>query len=457
MRRSLPLLLCLLPAWAVAQGDAGVIARVVEEGKGRSQAMALMKELCLDIGPRLTSSTAMDRGMDWAVAKFKSWGLQNVRLEKWGEFPVGFDRGARQSGRMIHPEERVFEFTTPSWTPGTNGPLRAPAVIVPQTLAECRAMYTQLQGKWVVWPADRRAPKTRDEAQTITKWVYQAGALGIVRSSGDDLVHTYGNFSGLNFDKLPTEVQIIVRKSDADAVMKPLLRGEPVELEFDIENKWVKGPRSNYNVVAEIPGTEKPDEVVIVSGHFDSWDGPGSQGACDNGTGSISAMEAARILMAVGAKPKRTIRFILWTGEEQGLLGSVEYVRQRQAELSKISAVLVDDGGTNYHGGYAGPESMRPMMEAAFAPTVAAFPTLPMKYVVTAGLMAGGSDHTPFIQMGVPAFYTLETGRANYPYVHHTQHDKIDQVIPEYLVQSSVNHAIVSYNLACAATLLPRE
>src|SRR6185295_14009000 len=144
-----------------------------------------------------------------------------------------------------------------------------------------------------------------------------------------------------------TTVRVTIRKQDMDAVQKVMDEGKEPILEFDMDNKLIPGPRPCNNVVAEIPGTEKPDEVVIVSGHLDSWDGPGSEGAQDNGTGTMVALEAARILNKVGAKPKRTIRFILWTGEEQGLFGSRWYVTAHKDDLAKISCVFIDDGGTN--------------------------------------------------------------------------------------------------------------
>jgi Zn-dependent M28 family amino/carboxypeptidase len=162
--------------------------------------------------------------------------------------------------------------------------------------------------------------------------------------------------------------------------------------------------------------------------------------------------------MASGAKPKRTIRFILWSGEEQGLLGSRAYVEKHKDELPKISAVLNDDGGSGYQGGYVGIESMKSVMEAAFAPTAAAFPQLPMKFVVQPQMpVSGSSDHAPFIWAGVPAFFTMEEGpKADYGKVWHTQFDRYEESVPEYLIQSSTNHAVVAYHLANAPELLAR-
>jgi Zn-dependent M28 family amino/carboxypeptidase len=161
--------------------------------------------------------------------------------------------------------------------------------------------------------------------------------------------------------------------------------------------------------------------------------------------------------MKSGAKPKRTIRFVMWTGEEQGLHGSRRYVEMHRDKLDKISAVLVDDGGTNYSGGLVCIASMEPMLKAAVAPVATFFADMPVNIVVRPTMpRGGGSDHAPFNQVGVPGFFWNETGRADYQYIHHTQNDKYSEAIPEYLVQSSTVSAVVAYNLACADTMLPR-
>jgi carboxypeptidase Q len=208
-----------------------------------------------------------------------------------------------------------------------------------------------------------------------------------------------------------------------------------------------------------------------VSAHLDSWNGPGSQGTTDNGTGSSVTLEAARILATVGAKPKRTIRFILWTGEEQGLLGSRAYVEQlkEKDQLKNVSACFVDDGGTNFEGGLNCFNSQVELLGAATAPINGVFwSSTDNRYLdvnikpVDGGRLGrvaggGGSDHQSFIAAGVPGFFWDEIGRADYPYGWHTQHDKLDLAIPEYLMQSSTCAAVTAYNLACAPTLLPRE
>jgi hypothetical protein len=432
--------------------------------------MKILDEMTSKFGPRLTSSTNLDRANKWAVDQFKKFGCTNVHLEQWGEFPVGFDRGKKSFGRMLSPEKLEFEFTSPSWTEGTSGPMKGVAIKAPTTVEEFNAVKDRLKNSWVVYttgqppragggggPQSTTPPSAEMQARLeLEKQINDAGINGRVYASRNDLVITSGNWR-IEWDNLPRDRRVMVRKTDMEKIVANFDAGKEMILEFNLDQKWVKGPRPQYNVIAEIKGSERPDEVVIVSGHFDSWDGPGSVGALDNGTGSSTAMEAARILCKIKAKPKRTIRFILWTGEEQGLFGSRGYVALHMNEMDNISTVLVDDGGTNYQGGYQGLATQQAIFEAAIAPMNAAFPDLPQKFVAGERMpRGGGSDHASFNAVGVPGFFTMETGRSDYNYVHHTQHDKYAMAIPEYLIQSGTNHAVVAYTLANLPDLLPR-
>jgi hypothetical protein len=450
----------LVPASPLfSQGDPAVIARIIDEGKNRNQVMEHLRYLTHEIGPRLTGSPKLQRACEWTAEMFRKFGLQNVRLEKWGEVPVGFDRGSRQIARMVAPERRDFEFTTRAWSAGTNGLVRGKALLRPQTLQELENIRPLLKGAFIVVPpTGTPSSGSREEQAQIDQALNEAGIAGRVTVSRSELVLTSGSWRNVSYENPPKDLNVIIRKSDGDAIISHLAEGKEVILEFDIENRFLPGPVPVYNVIAEIPGTEKPEEVVIVSGHLDSWDGPGSQGCCDNGTGTMVALEAARLLMVSGAKPKRTIRFIMWTGEEQGLLGSRAYVEMHRDELDKISAVFVDDGGTNYSGGLICIEPMAEILRRATAPVNEAFPDMPIEIRVQERMpRGGGSDHASFNAVGVPGFFWIEKGRANYTYVHHTQYDRYDQAIPEYLIQSSVAAAVTAYNLACAETLLPRE
>jgi hypothetical protein len=446
-------ILLFAPRLTSAQADPETISRIVQEGKSDNKVMEHLRHFTKKIGPRLTGSPQAEKACKWAADQFKKFGCKNVNLEQWGEWPVGFERGKKSVGRMISPQEATFEFTTPSWSPGTKGAVRGPAIVEPTTMEEYEKVKDKLKGAWLL----SRSSFRRSEPTDVEKAIDAAGIAGRVTASRSDLVITSGRYN-ITWDKLPTDVRVTVRGQDMTVIRNNVDAGKETILEFNLDQKFVKGPRKLYNVVAEIPGTEKPEEVVIVSGHLDSWDGPGSEGAQDNGTGISVTMEAARILCEAKAKPKRTIRFILWTGEEQGLLGSAAYAKAHKDELEKISAVLVDDGGTNYEGGLSCTAEMEPILKEAIKPAQEAFPDLPMTIRTVARLPRGiGSDHDTFVRVGVPGFFWNETGRGDYRRVHHTQYDTFETAIPEYLIQSSTNSATASYIIACAPTMLPRE
>ncbi len=510
------------PAPAIAMGDPATVQRILDEGKNHNQVMDHLRYISGEIGPRLTGSTAAERANNWAADRFREWGLSNVSLFKWGEIPVRFDRGPttgklitlqRRRGDQDKPEEKVlreFELTTLAWTGGTDGPVRGPVVRMPETDEEFEAVKDKLKGAWVLikptpitgrtgirgvgasmndralaryavqtgMSLESLGVKEADRAQMESllneyRRLHDAGVAGYISSSRDERVWTtsFKRWRELEPGKEPRDVEVSVRLSDYDCINSRLTDGDEFVVEFDIQNTLTPGPWAVYNTVAEIPGTEKPDEYVIVSAHLDSWNGPGSQGTTDNGTGSSVTLEAARLLMAAHAKPKRTIKFILWTGEEQGLLGSKEWVKQNEALWPKISAVFVDDGGTNYEGGLRCTDAMAPMLAAATAPVNRQFvdtgdvsPEFPKGKPMTVNIHAegdafkqsGGSDHASFVAKGIPGFFWDETGRAEYGYGWHTQNDRINLAIPAYLMQSSTCAAITAYNLACAPEMLPR-
>ncbi len=465
-------------AVALGQGDTDTIARIIAEGKNNSQVWDHLTYLSEEIGPRLTGSTRMMQANAWMRDQFAAYGLSNAHLDKWGEIPVRFDRGP-SSAKMVEPTAREFEFTARAWSAGTAGPVRGKVVKAPMSLGDLEAMTEQLAGAWVLSKQPQRRRRRgrggggennnnpdRELRQQITEGLREAGIAGRLFAARSDLVNTSSmrGWRDLEYGDLPTDVEVIIRRIDYDAINSRLADGEEVEVEVNLNHSLVEGAFPVFNTIAEIPGTEWPEQVVIISGHLDSWDGPGSTATQDNGTGSAVTLEAARILMAVGAKPKRTIRFILWSGEEQGLLGSRAYVKNlSDEEKANISAVFVDDGGTNYEGGVSCIASMEPMLAAAIAPVQAAFPDLPMKLDVREKMSRfGGSDHAPFGQQGIPAFFWMESGSGgregkNYRFIHHTQHDTMRYAVPEYLVQSATCAAVTAYNLACADTLLPRE
>lgn len=488
----------------IPMGDKATIERILDEGKNRNQVMKHLEHLTKEIGPRLTGSSNAEKANHWCADQYKSWGLTNVQIEEWGTIPVRFDRGpssgkATVTGTDGTPTTRELQFTTYSWSAGTHGPVTGPVVMMPVSEEAYNEIKSTLKGAWILMPEEegggmRRGgamsaryraaiearAKVSEEQVDPSKLEWQDriifdGINGFISSSRSDRVITSSvpGWNKLDADKINPDIFVTICKDDYDFIQQQLKDKSDLKLTFDLHHTFTKGPISCYNTIAEIRGTTWPDQVVIVSGHLDSWDGPRSEGCTDNGTGTCTTLETARILMAAGAKPKRTIRFIDWTGEEQGLLGSKAYVTKHKDELvANVSACLVDDGGTNYDGGLPAADQMVVMLAAATAPVNNVFYSEQEKKYMNVNIRAlkkadgspntrlrvsGGSDHMSFNAVGIPGFFWDETGRAVYPHTHHTQFDRLDQAIPEYLVQSSTCAAVTAYNLACAETLLPRE
>jgi carboxypeptidase Q len=429
------------------------LLRVIDEGKNRSQTMKHLTYLCEEIGPRLTGSSRLERANYWVAEQFKAFGLENVEVRQWGELPVRFDRGP-STGRMVSPVERQFEFTTRSWSAGTEGPLEGKVIAEPATEEGLDAIADQLKGAWIL-------RKPGSQTSPFESRLESAGINGYIQPAQGETVTTGGvrGIMQLEIEKISPIVTTFVRRSDYDAINSRLADGEEVVVEFNLEHKFTSGPIPLYNTIGEIRGTELPDEVVIISAHLDSWDGPGSQGTVDNGTGSSVTIEAARILAAAGVKPKRTIRFILWTGEEQGLLGSRAYVESlSDEERAKISAVFVDDSGTNQQSSLTCAAPMEAMLRQAIAPMNYAFSEVPIQLNVQPRMptRGGASDHASFNAVGIPGFFWGKSGTASYRYAWHTQNDRLDQAVPEYLVKNATVSAIAAFVLSEAETLLPR-
>jgi len=493
------------PAPVIAMGDDATVRAILDEGKNRNQVMSHLKRLTSEIGPRLTGSTSAERANEWCRDLYAQWGLKDARLESWGEVAVRFDRGPSTGKVLLRREKkddagvvtgveyddlRELTLSAQAWSPGTDGAVRGPIVKEPKDETEFDAARERLAGAWVLIAAPapvgqrgiRGAMAARYELRrsamkkvaegtdvstlTVPERLAMEPVAGYISTSRDERVWT-GAVPGwreLDVAAQPTHPHIVVRGSDYDAINSRLHDGEPIEAEISLRHTLTPGPFPVYNTIAEIAGTDLAHEFVIVSAHLDSWDGPGSQGATDNGTGTAVTLEAARILMAAGAKPRRTIRFVNWTGEEQGLLGSAGYVKTHEAELDRISAVFVDDGGTNYQGGAQAASVMVPMMAAATAPINGQFYSRVDGKFMNVNVQntgeripgGGGSDHASFNRLNVPGFFWDEVGRADYGYGWHTQHDRYELAIEEYLVQSSTNSAMAAYRLACADQMLPR-
>jgi carboxypeptidase Q len=446
-----------------------VITAIVELAASDSQVDDHVRVLAVDIGPRLTGSTQLTNAEHWAVERFEAWGLSATR-ERWGELPVGFERG-KASGQVIRPEREPLEFTTWAWTPGTRGqdgleagaPARGQALRYPTTAGRLRELEPYLRGAWIMvpWGFDRRTIDATLRKQ-IERALDRAPIAGIVWAAGDEheqLIESHGNHR-LDPAKLPKRVEIHLRGDQHAALLDRMDAGEYVELEFGVANRLLPGPVPVHNVIAELPGTVWKNERVIVGGHLDSWDG--ASGAVDNATGVATTMEAARLIAAAceraTTRPKRTITFMLWSGEEQGLLGSKAWVEANPDLLEGISAVLVHDHGTNYISGIAVTPEMWSTMQLVFAPVHKLAPeTMPFALRLVEALPWEPSDSSAFMSAEVPGFFWDQSGRSDYERYHHTQHDHLDAVIDEYQRHSALVVAIAAWNLATIDRPIDRD
>ncbi|MCA8963467.1 MAG: M20/M25/M40 family metallo-hydrolase [Planctomycetes bacterium] len=465
--RALPTFLASLTLTTLcAQAPPPLAEKIVHEGLENSQVMAFQDVLCHDFGSRLTGSVAFDRAAHWARDEFAAMGL-DARLEPWGEWQVSWDR-EQWMGRVVEPVGLELQVASPAWTGSTRGIARGSLVRMPKTaeeLAALQARAAQDPALWVWGAMSRQAgdAAVRDGVQALLD---EGKLLGIAQSATstrwndknwENQIRVFGDSRRAQrpYEERPRWANAVVR-DDQSAQLEELLGGDkPVVVEFELRNRWRPGPVTLYNVVADLKGTTDPEDMVIVCAHLDSWHQ--ATGATDNGTGTCSTLEAARILTAAGARPRRTIRFILWGGEEQGLLGSRQYVVQHRTQMHHVSAVFNHDSGTNWAQSLGIAESqladftavVQPILDRMQAPQTGfegpVFALRASKVVQPAG---GGSDNASFAAVGVPAYGWGMKGEVPYARGWHSQWDTISIVVPQYQRQTATVAALVAFGVA---------
>lgn len=487
-----------------------VVDKIIGIGTTDNRTMEHLDILCNRFGGRLIGSDAYENAANWAADKFREWGME-VIMDEVGEMPVGFNRGP-WFGRMLSDEGMTLHFATPSYTSGTKGVQRGHVLIEPTTQAEFDRMKGALKGAWVLiggenngWPvdisekADARRDSIRRENEKIAeqnreirrenrenrqkgkpdketipyieepalfyKEMVEAGILGIIQSSKVPIQAMYDrkNVMDMTFDDLPSVPDIKLDEHQYALIKRMAEERRYFLLEFDIRNHWKPGPVKYHNVIGVIRGTEYPDEYVIMGGHLDAYDV--ATGGVDDGSGATPAMEAARLIMEAGGKPRRTILVILWAGEEFGLLGSKSWVERHRDELDNISNMFNRDGGPTVPTGISVPEAMREDFEKICEPLSDINPDFP--FTVSARepgerpTRPWGTDSGPFAVEGVPTL-TFSTGDPkgyNFSYyeIWHTERDLYNKSIPEYQEHTSIVTAIVVYGVANLDHLLSRE
>ncbi len=446
----------ILFASAIYPQDESVVKKIIELGKNDNHTMYYQDILCNRIGGRITGSDAYRAASLWALKEFKSWGLE-AKLEGVGEVTVGFNRGS-WSGKMISPSEKVLNFVTPSYTAGTKGVQRGPAIMMPARDSQFDSLKSKMKGAWILIDGENTGwPRDRDSVVSLTKKLTAAGALGTIqltkvpmRCLDSRCVNSWNN--------LPTLCDIKLLDSQYNEIKAMLLKNQEVILEFDIRNFFRPGPVKYHNVVAYIPGDELENEYVVLGAHLDSYDI--ATGAVDNASGVSPMMEAMRILMKAGAKPKRTILVVLFANEERGLIGSKAWVHRNKDLLPEISAMLNKDFGTNPIVGISVPSVMLPEINKVASLIEGAQLKYPFKVIESGPFRKagrGGTDSFTFMLEGVPTPGLRSQGPQVYGKTWHTPEDTYDEIIPDAQEDAAVKIALLAYGIASLDKPLTRE
>ena len=487
--------------------DLAALARIRDEGMQRSKVMEIASYLTDVYGSRLTNSPNIRAAGDWTVGQLKGWGIANARYETWGPFGRGWSN-EKISARVVSPTPYPLIAYSGAWSPGTNGLVTGDAMIVRiDTATDFDKYRGKLAGKWLLMTQTptvqahfnvmaRRWSDTQldsmaalepqapgqgfgggggrggfaNRAQFLAQraaFIAAEGAAGELRpgtgrnDGGSIVAQSTGQRNADQPQSLPT---VIIAAEQYARIARTLEKGIPVKLELDVQNKFHDADLNSFNIVADLPGTDAKlkSEVVMLGAHFDSWHS--GSGATDNAAGSAVMIEALRILKASGLPLRRSVRLALWTGEEQGLLGSRAYVTDHfgtadstgikaKPEHAKFSAYYNMDNGTGaMRGVFAqGNEAVRPIFQQWIEP----LKDLGMR--VTTIRNTGSTDHASFDRVGLPGFQFIQDPIEYSTFTHHSNQDQFDRLQAEDLRKNAVIVASFVYLTANRDEKLPRK
>ena len=474
--------------------DLDAVYRLKDEGLQRSKVMEIESYLTDVYGPRLTGSPNIREAADWAEKTMKEWGLVNVHTETW-PFGRGW-QNQRLVANAVTPRAYPLIAYPKAWTPGTNGPVSGEATIA--VIANDKDFDTyrgKLRGKFVLGTAMREVPAhfeapghryTDTELVDLSKQPEAGGGRGrgnfqaaqafnakrnrffldegvaavldISRGDGGTLFVQGGG--PRDPKEPPVPPQVVVAVEQYGRIWRTLEKKIPVTLTLDIDNRFFDGDQNGFNIAGEIPGTDKADELVMLGAHFDSWHT--GTGATDNAAGSAVMMEAMRLLKASGVKLRRTVRIGLWGGEEEGLLGSKEYVKahfadpatmQLKPEHAKLAGYFNVDNGTGLIRGIylQGNEAVAPIFQQWMEP----FKNLGMTTLTIRN--TGGTDHLSYDAVGLPGFQFVQDEVEYNSRTHHSNMDVYERIQPTDMMRNAVIVAAFVYNTANREEKLPRK
>ncbi len=515
--------------------DLNMYQRIRDEGLNHSHVMEFATALMDGIGPRLTGSPNLKKANEWTRDTLTKIGLENAHLEDWGEFGLGWEQ-LNTWARMVSPDTAVLIVQATPWSPATAGPVTGEVAFVNiQTDKDFDQYKGKLAGKIILFGAMREVPpvdkplfnryadKELDDlavfplnasagglppemqarlhehlermklVDKVAQFFLDEKVAAVIEPSRDG--RNGGGSGGTLFDdngatlgRTPyvadkrVKIPVVVAAIESYGRLYRLTQAHaPVSVELDVETKFTGDHEHGFNTIAEIPGTDPrlKEQVVMVGGHLDSW--TAGTGATDNGAGTVTAMEAVRILKALDVKPRRTIRIALWTGEEQGIFGSKGYVTQHfgsakvstapdqldlpefmrraggplevKPEQKLISAYFnVDNGTGRIHGVYQqGNEAIGPIFAQWIAPLKdLGVTTLTMRNT-------GGTDHLSFDAVGIPGFQFIQDMLDYETRTHHSNEDVVERLQPADLKQIATVEAIFLWNAAQRDQMLPRK
>ena len=462
--------------------DDPVIERMWQEGMENSQAMALAQVLMDSIGPRLTGTPGYEAAQAWLLSTYQSWGV-DARNEQYGTW-MGWERGITHID-LVKPRIRSLHGMNLAWSPGTKK--RANVIPLPDLAdsASFVAWLPQVKGKFVAisfpeptcrpdnnWEENATSAsfeKMKEEREAgreewnarfdrigvsqndLPKRLEGAGAVGVLtgdRPSGWGVMRIFS----ARTEKVPT---LILSCEDYGLLARLAMNGQGPVIEVEAKAKF-RGEVPVFNTIAEIRGSEKPDEYIVLSAHFDSWDG--GSGATDNGTGTITILEAMRIIKAAYPNPKRTIIAGHWNSEEQGLNGSRGFAASHAEVVEGLQALFNQDNGT----GRIVRVSMQGLTQAGayFSRWLTAVPTEIGQHVnlqMPGRPGGGGSDYAAFLCAGAPSFFLGAHNWSYFPYTWHTNLDTYDKLVADDLKNNATLFAMLTYMASEDLDLMPRD
>src|ERR1700682_3046351 len=435
------------PKGPAEDGTLPALVKIAGEGEMNSHAFQFLTELSDDIGARVTGSPSERKAEEWGVAKMKAIGLENVHTEKY-QIWKGWTRGSAEA-EVLTPVRHKLHVDAMGWTGSTPAGGAEGEVVAGNMFDMDNEIknVARLKGKVVL--VTMKGKPNKDGMSLFAQFgeflkaAGPAGAIAVIggqggsKSAGLNLTHT----GILGFDSDFAIPVLSMTAEDQGQLERFIERGVTPHVRCNVQNTFTNGPVDSANVVGEIRGRENPEQVIVVGAHLDSWDL--SEGSTDNGTGSASVLVAAKAIAHSGLKPRRTIRFVLFTGEEQGLDGSFAYIKQHQSEMANHLGDLVLDTGQGPVKEFqlGGRDDLVPSFQP-FAKSLSNVREIKVDDKVEAG-----TDTLPFSMAGLPGI-NMNQDSPDYKYTHHSAADSLDAVKPDVLTQNAMLMAITAYWIA---------